>query len=103
MREITVRELRNRGGDVLERVARGEALTVTRDGQAIAELRPLRRRPIPAAVLVNRWRQLPAVDPARLRADIDELLDGFLVDGTDYPAHPRGIGHQHRDPAAARH
>lgn len=78
MREITVRELRNRGGDVLERVARGEALTVTRDGQAIAELRPLRRRPIPAAVLVNRWRGLPAVDPARLRADIDDVLDVSL-------------------------
>lgn len=78
MGEITVRELRNHGGDVLERVARGEALTVTRDGQAIAELRPLRRRPIPAAVLVNRWRRLPAVDPARLKADIDEVLDGSL-------------------------
>lgn len=53
MREITVRELRNRGGEVLERVARGEALTVTRDGQPIAQLRPLQRRPIPAAVLVQ--------------------------------------------------
>ena len=78
MSEITVRELRNRGGDVLERVARGEALTVTRDGQAIAELRPLRRRPIPAAVLVNRWRGLPYVDPTKLRAEIDDVLDRSL-------------------------
>lgn len=78
MSEITVRELRNHGGDVLERVARGEALTVTRDGQAIAELRPLARRPIPAAVLVERWRRLPPVDPARLRADLDDVLDGSL-------------------------
>jgi prevent-host-death family protein len=78
MSEITVRELRNRGGDVLERVARGEALTVTRDGQAIAELRPLQRRPIPAAVLVNRWRGLPYVDPAQLRAEIDDVVDGSL-------------------------
>jgi prevent-host-death family protein len=78
MSEISVRELRNRGGEVLDRVARGEALTVTRDGQAIAELRPLRRRPVPAAVLVHRWRELPALDPARLRADIDTLLDGTL-------------------------
>lgn len=78
MNELTVRELRNRGGDVLDRVARGEALIVTRDGRAIAELRPLRRRPISAAVLVNRWRGLPIVDPARLRADIDEVLDGSL-------------------------
>lgn len=78
MSEITVRELRNRGGDVLDRVARGEALTVTRDGQPIAELRPLARRPMPAAVLVKRWRRLPAVDPSKLRADLDAVLDGSL-------------------------
>jgi hypothetical protein len=51
---------------------------VTRDGQAIAELRPLPRRPIPAAVLVRRWRRLPAVDAVRLRADLDDVLDGSL-------------------------
>ena len=78
MNEVTIRELRNHGGDVLERVVRGEALIVTRDGQAIAELRPLRRRPLPAPVLVNRWRGLPVVDGARLRADIDGLLEGDL-------------------------
>lgn len=78
MSEITVRDLRNHGGDVLERVARGEALTVTRDGQPIAELRPLARRPIPAAVLLERWRRLPAVDHKRLRADLDDVLDGSL-------------------------
>jgi len=78
MSEITIRELRNQGAAVLERVARGEALTVTRDGQPIAELRPLARRPIPAAVLLKRWRRLPAVDPAKLRSDLDEVLDGSL-------------------------
>ena len=78
MSEITVRELRNRGGDVPERVARGEALTVTRDGQPIVELRPLARRPFPAAVLVERWRRVPVVDPAKLRADLDHVLDGSL-------------------------
>jgi antitoxin (DNA-binding transcriptional repressor) of toxin-antitoxin stability system len=78
MSEVTIRELRNHGGEVLERVARGEALTVTRDGQAIAELRPLPRRPVPSAVLVKRWRALPPVDGAKLRADIDNLLDQSL-------------------------
>jgi prevent-host-death family protein len=76
MSEITVRELRNQGGDVLDRVARGEALIVTRDGQAVAELRPLPRRPVPASVLLDRWRRLPAVDAARLRRDLDDVLDG---------------------------
>jgi prevent-host-death family protein len=78
MSEVTVRELRNHGADVLQRVARGEALTVTRDGEAVAELRPLRRRPVPAAMLLARWRRLPLVDPAKLRADIDAILDAAL-------------------------
>lgn len=78
MTEIAVRDLRNHGGAILDQVASGEALTVTRDGHPIAELRPLPRRPIPAAVLLDRWRRLPAVDPAKLRADIDELLDPSL-------------------------
>jgi prevent-host-death family protein len=78
MNEVTIRELRNHGGEVLERVARGEALVVTRDGQAVAELRPLRGRPLPARILVKRWRGLPSVDGSKLRTDIDELLDGSL-------------------------
>lgn len=75
MSEVTIRELRNHGGEVLQRVARGEALTVTRDGEAIAELRPLRRRPLPAAMVVERWRALPTIDGARLKADLDKVLD----------------------------
>jgi hypothetical protein len=53
-------------------------MTVTRDGEAIAELRPLRKRPIPAATLLRRWRTLPRVDHTRLKADIDDVLDGAL-------------------------
>ena len=78
MAEVTVRELRNDGGRVLDRVARGESLTVTRDGHAIAELRPLLRRPLRAAALLNRWRRVAHVDAARLRADIDAALDSSL-------------------------
>jgi prevent-host-death family protein len=78
MTEVAVRDLRNRGGEVLNRVAAGEALTVTRDGEPIAELRPLPRRPLPAGLLLQRWRRLPAVDPARMRTDIDSVLDPSL-------------------------
>jgi prevent-host-death family protein len=78
MSDVTIRELRNRGGDVLERVRRGEALTVTRDGHPIAELRPLPRRPVPAAALLRHWRGLPEVDGAKLKADIDAMLDASL-------------------------
>jgi prevent-host-death family protein len=78
MDEVTIRDLRNHGADVLDRVSRGEALTVTRDGRAVAELRPLPRRPLSAAALLRRWRRLPPVDAAKLRADIDVLLDATL-------------------------
>ncbi|HSV39865.1 MAG TPA: type II toxin-antitoxin system prevent-host-death family antitoxin [Nocardioidaceae bacterium] len=78
METVTVRELRNHGGDVLSRVARGETLVVTRDGDAVAELRPLPRRGLTARELVARRRTLPAVDPASLRADLDALLSPDL-------------------------
>lgn len=78
MSHVTVRDLRNQGGRVLERVARGESLTVTLDGRPVAELRPLPGRAVSAAVLLDRWRGLPRVDAARLRADLDHLLDSSL-------------------------
>ena len=78
MSNVTVRELRNQGGRVLERVAAGESLTVTMDGRPIAELRPLPGLALPASVLLARWRHLPVVDADVFRADIDRTLDTSL-------------------------
>lgn len=78
MTEVSIRDLRNHGGDVINRVEAGEHVTVTRDGKPVAELRPLPRRPISRDVLLKRWSTLSAVDPARLRSDIDELIDPSL-------------------------
>ncbi len=78
MGETTVRELRNKGGDVIERVLAGERITVTRDGKPVAELRPIPRRPLPAAVLVERFKRLPPIDPVAFRADIDAIVDQSL-------------------------
>jgi prevent-host-death family protein len=78
MTEVSIRELRNHGGEVVDRAARGEQITITRSGKPVAELRPLAREPLTAEELVNRWRRLPRVDPAALRADIDSLLDTRL-------------------------
>jgi prevent-host-death family protein len=75
MNKVTIRDLRNHGGRVLERVARGETLTVTRSGRPVAELRPLPARGVRAEALLDRWRALPRVDPRKLRADVDAILD----------------------------
>lgn len=78
MRTVTVRDLRNHGGDVLDRVTRGEVVVVTRDGTEVAELRPLSRAPVGPAELVARRRGLPAVDVERFRGDVDEVLEAGL-------------------------
>jgi len=77
MADVTIRELRNHGGDVVDRAARGEQITITRSGTPVAELRAL-RPPLSAGVLVGRWRHLPYVDPAALRNDVDRFLDSSL-------------------------
>jgi prevent-host-death family protein len=76
--EATIRDLRNRGGEVIDRVRAGERVTITRDGEPVAELRPLPQRRLNAATLVERFRSLPPVDPDRLRADVDGLIDQSL-------------------------
>ncbi len=78
MATVTIRELRNRGGDVIRRVEAGERVTVTRDGEPVAELVPVSRRPLLSAALLEQWRNVPAVDPVQLKADIDALLDPSL-------------------------
>lgn len=75
---MTIRELRNHGGAVVDRVARGERLVVTRDGTPVAELHPLARRGPDASTLLERWRRVPAVDPVAFRRDVDELIDPAL-------------------------
>ena len=78
METVSVRDLRNCGGDVLDRVARGESLIVTRDGTPTARLVPVPRRSPSAAELIARRRNLPKVDPEALRADLDAVLDSTL-------------------------
>lgn len=78
MATVTVRELRNHGGDVLDRVEAGERLTVTRSGRPVAELRPVSTTALSSSVLLERWRHVPPVDPVRLRADLDSLIDPRL-------------------------
>ena len=78
MAEISIRELRNHGGEVIDRVALGEEVTVTRDGKPVAQLRPLDKPPLSITVLLRRWAKLPAMDPEALRRDLDAAVDPSL-------------------------
>lgn len=75
---VSIRDLRNRGGDVVDRVARGEDVTVTRAGRPVATLRPVPKAPLSAEALLARWRGVPTGDPEALRRDLDAVLDPTL-------------------------
>lgn len=75
MPDVTVRDLRNHGGDVLDRVVHGERVTITRGGRPVAELRPLPSPGLSTRVLIERWSRLPAMDPTRLRQDLETVFD----------------------------
>ena len=78
MAEITIRELRNHGGEVVDRVAQGEQITVTSAGKPVAELRPVSPPPLTAETLLARWHRLPPVDYRAMRTEIDEVMDPAL-------------------------
>jgi prevent-host-death family protein len=75
---VSIRDLRNHGGDVVDRVEQGETVTVTRAGRPVAELRPLPKPDITAGELLARCRRLPDLDPQALRRDIDAVTDTTL-------------------------
>ncbi len=78
MDEVTIRDLRNHGGDVLHRVEQGETLLITRAGVPVGELRPVPRPRLSATSLLARWRAVPVIDADALRADVDAVLDPSL-------------------------
>ncbi len=78
MTKVTIRDLRNHGGEVVARVASGETVTVTRAGTPVAELRPMRVPGLMAEVLLDHWRRLPRIDAGKLRSDLDSTIDPTL-------------------------
>lgn len=75
-RELTQRELRNQSGEIMRALDRGEEFVVTRNGTAVGELRPLRRRRYVAAdAALAAFAGAPRIDADRFRDDIDAALD----------------------------
>lgn len=78
---IAQRELRNENAKVIEAVTAGESFVVTRNGEPVAELRPIRAgrrafisREEVAALAVAGVR----IDRHQFRADLDQVIDQGL-------------------------
>jgi prevent-host-death family protein len=75
-RTISQRELRNDSAAVLRDVQSGQTMTITRNGTAVAELRPVPARTFVArTAIADAAKRAPRVDLARLRADLDAVVD----------------------------
>ena len=81
MAEVTIRDLRNHGGEVIDRVQAGEPITITRDGRPVAQLVPFGPQPISAEALLARWRRL-----LQASGDIDGVScrQSLLGSGDDF-------------------
>jgi antitoxin (DNA-binding transcriptional repressor) of toxin-antitoxin stability system len=74
-REITQRELRNASGEIMRALDRGASFVVTRNGVAVGEPAPLRRRrSVRTEAVLAAFSGAPPIDRARFRADIDLAL-----------------------------
>lgn len=75
--EITQRDLRSRSKEIMDAVQSGRSFTVTRDGQQIGELIPLRRRRrfVPRGEFAAMSRGAPEVSPETFRSDAEAAID----------------------------
>ena len=77
MTHISVRDLRNEGGEILDSVMRGATVTVTRQGRPIAELRPIRLG-TDTARLLEVWQGTPTFAFDQFRSDLAEIFEDSL-------------------------
>ena len=78
---IAQRELRNENAKVIEAVTAGETFVVTRNGEPVAELRPLRagrREFISREEVAALAAPSVRIDRHQFRADLDRVIDQGL-------------------------
>ncbi len=75
-RTITQRELRNDSGAVLREVQAGNTVVVSRNGEPVAELRPVPKRTfVPRQVIAGAGPTAAQVDYEQFRTDLDHVAD----------------------------
>jgi prevent-host-death family protein len=78
---IAQRELRNQNAAVIEAVIAGESFVVTRNGEPVAELRPIRTRRrtfVPRDEVAALAAANVRIDHRKFRADLDRSIDQGL-------------------------
>lgn len=74
--EISQRELRNDSGRIMRALTEGASFTVTRNGEPVGELTPLRRRRfVRAEAAIELFRAAAPVGYEGLRRDLDRVAD----------------------------
>jgi len=79
---IAQRELRNENAKVIDAVAAGETFVVTRNGEPVAELRPLRagrRTFISREEVAGLATAGVRIDRDQFRADLDRVIDQGIL------------------------
>jgi prevent-host-death family protein len=79
---IGQRELRNDNAKVIEAVTAGETFVITRNGEPVAELRPMRvgrRTLVPRAEVAALAAANVRVDRDQFRDDLDRVIDQRLA------------------------
>lgn len=77
-RTIAQRELRNDNARVIADVAAGETYVITRNGEQVAELRPIRsarRTFVPRQAVADLAKASVRIDREKFRADLDAAID----------------------------
>lgn len=75
-KSINQRELRNSSAKVLRKVQAGQVITVTRNGEPVAELRPIQpRRFATRATISEAATRAARIDAKRFRDDVDAVVD----------------------------
>ena len=77
MTDVSIRDLRNHGGEVIDLVIGGQDIVITRSGRPVAQIVPLRGQGTARSVL-TRWRVIPGLNFDGLRADLDSIVDPWL-------------------------
>ena len=94
MGKVNVRDVRNHGGEVLDRVTAGEVVIVERSGKPVAQVTRLPLQSLSTAELVERSRHFPPMEADACRRD--DCRDGPVPRPPVGHSQPQGLRRNRR-------